>query len=91
MSDGFGNDSPVMQAQGYLRAAAETPVKHKGGRAKEKDLARGIPQSVIDKFNLSTLDHETEQQCKRRIQVIRRYWAIRWYKFRSVLEEKRAV
>ena len=65
MSDSFGNDSPVMQAQGRLQAATETPVKRKGGRAKEKNLARGIPQSVIDKFNLSMPDHETEQQRKR--------------------------
>ena len=91
MSDGFGNDSPVMQAQGQPRATADTPVKRKGGRAKEKDLARGIPQVVIDKFNLSTPDHESEQQRKRHIQVIQRYWAIRWYKFKSVPEDKWVV
>ena len=78
MSDGFRNDLPVMHAQGQPRATADTPAKRKGGRSKEKDLARGIPQSVIDKFNLSTPDHETEQQRKRCIQVIGRFWAIRW-------------
>ena len=93
MSDSFGLDSPVEQDQfqGRMKAVATTPVKRKGGRAKEKDLARGIPQSVIDKFNLATPEHETEQQRKRRIQVIRRYWAIRWYKFKSVPEDKWAV
>ena len=39
-------------------------------KKKEKDLARGIPQVVIDKFNLMTPEHETEQQRKCRIQVI---------------------
>ena len=91
MFDSFGNDSPMMQAQGHQMAAADTPVKRKGGRAEGKNLARGIPQSVIHKFNFSMPDHEIEQQRKRRIQVIQRYWAIRWYKFRSVPEEKWAV
>ena len=63
MSDSFGLDSPVEQeqVQGRMKAVSTTPVKRKGGRAKEKDLARGIPQSVIDKFNLATPEHETEQ------------------------------
>ena len=60
MSEGFGNESPVLnQGQARLKASADTPVKRKGGRSKEKDQARGIPQSVIDKFNLMTPKHET--------------------------------
>ena len=45
MSDSFGLDSPIEQEQGQgrMKAVATTPVKRKGGRAKEKDLARGIP------------------------------------------------
>ena len=61
MFEGFGNESPVLnQGQACQKASADTPVKQKGGRSKEKDLAHGIPKSVVDKFNLMTLEHETE-------------------------------
>ena len=53
------NQGPALQI-----TTAETPVKRKGGRTKEKDMAHGIPQTVIDKFNLMTPEHETEQQRK---------------------------
>ena len=62
MIEGFSNDSPVLkQGPACQMTTAETPVKRKGGRSKEQDLARGIPQSVIDKFNLMTPKHETEK------------------------------
>ena len=92
MSEEFDNDSPVLnQDPTCQQATILCPVKRKGGRTKEKDLARGIPQAVIDKFNLMMPEHETEHRRKHRIQVIRTYWAIRWYKFRSVPKEKWAV
>ena len=63
MSDSFDFDSPTEQEQTQRRgkAVATTPVKRKGGRAKEVDLARGIPQEIIDQFNLATPEHETDQ------------------------------
>ena len=71
MSEEFGNDSPMLnQDPARQQATLVSPVKKKGGRTKEKDLAHGIPQAVIDKFNLMTPEHKTAQQRKHRIQVI---------------------
>lgn len=92
MSEEFGNESPVLDQDPAPQShVAQTPRKRKGGRSKEKNLTRGIPQVVIDKFNLKTPEHETDQQRKRRMQVARRYWAMRWYKFKYVPKEKWAM
>lgn len=90
MSTDFGNESPVLDD--VAQAEVEQPVqKKKGGRTKQRNNAHGIPQAVIDRLGFATPEHETAHERKIRLQGIRCYWAIRWYKYKRVPEEKWVV
>ena len=58
--------------------------KGKGGKTKTVNNARGIPESVRKRLGYDKPPEETFQQRKNRLQGIRRYWAVRWYKYKSI-------
>ena len=58
--------------------------KGKGGKTKEVNNARGIPESIRIKMGYDTPPEEAKQERKNRLQRIHRYWAIRWYKYKSI-------
>src|SRR4051812_33977592 len=86
----YGNESPVLD---NLEADEEDIVapKKKGGHTKETKNARGIPKDVRERFGYNTPNEETTHGRKIRLQGIRRGWAIRWYKYKSVPEWKWAM
>src|SRR4051812_36476411 len=85
----FGNESPIVDG---LENIPEPPKKKgEGGKTKEVNYARGIPESIRLKLGYDTPPEETWQQRKNRLQMIRRYWAIRWYKYKSIPDWKWAV
>ena len=86
----YGDESPILDNLQAEEVEQEAPKK-KGGRTKEKNNARGIPEAIRIRFGYDTPDEETDQQRKIRLQGIRRYWAIRWYKYKSVPEWKWAM
>ena len=65
--------------------------KGKGGKTKGVNNARGIPESVRKRLGYDTPPEETFQQRKNRLQGIRRYWAVRWYKYKSIPDWKWAM
>ena len=78
----FGTESPD---DALLVAVPEQPKKKgKGGKTKTVNNARGIPASVRRRLGYDTPPEETKQQCKNRFQCIRKYWAVRWYKYKSI-------
>src|SRR4051812_22832345 len=77
----MGNESPIVEG---LENFPEPPKqKGKGGKSKEVNNARGIPEAIRKKMGYDTPPNETDGQRKIRLQKIRRYWAIRWYKYKS--------
>ena len=85
---GFGDESPVLD---HLNEAEHVAPKRKGGRTKETNNARGIPESIQIELGYDTPPEETKDQCKIHLQNIRRYWAIRWYIYKSILDWKWAM
>src|SRR3954467_7634536 len=81
----FGNESPNLD---NLNEAERSKPKKKGGRTKETNNARGIPESIRIKLGYDTPPNETKDQRKNRLQNIRRYWAVRWYKYKSIPDWK---
>src|SRR4051812_45017159 len=87
---GYGDESSVLD--NLQDDVEEQKVqKRKGGRTKEKNNARGIPEAIRIKLGYDTPDEETKDQRKIILQRIHRYWAIQWYKYKSVLEWKWAM
>src|SRR4051812_40293027 len=86
----FGNESPVLDDAPAEEVEQVAPTR-KGGRTKERNNAEGIPEEVVKRLGFVTLDEETDQQRKIRLQGICRYWAIRLYKYKSVPEWKWAI
>jgi hypothetical protein len=85
---GFGNESPNLD---HLNEAERSAPKKKGGRTKETNNARGIPESIRIALGYDTAPEETKDQRKNRLQNIRRYWAVRWYKYKSIPDWKWAM
>lgn len=85
---GFGDESPVLD---HLNEVEQKSPKRKGGRTKETNNARGIPEAIRINLGYDTPDEETKDQRKIHLQGIQRYWAIRWYKYKSVPEWKWAM
>ena len=85
---GFGNESPNLD---HINEAERSAPKKKGGRAKETNNARGIPESIRLALGYDTPPEETSDQRKNRLQNIRRYWAVRWYKYKSIPDWKWAM
>src|SRR3954464_1351369 len=78
----FGNESP--DVDGLEDLPEPSKKKGKGGKTKEVNNARGIPESIYIKMGYDTPPEETKQQRNNRLQAIHRYWAIRWYKYKSI-------
>src|SRR4051812_19729617 len=85
---GFGNESPNLD---HLNEAERSAPKKKGGMTKETNNARGIPESIRIALGYDTPPEETKDQHKNRLQNIRRYWAVRWYKYKSIPDWKWAM
>src|SRR4051812_1569098 len=81
----FGNESPNLD---NLNEAERSKPKKKGGRTKETNNARGIPESIRIQLGYDTPPEETKDQRKNRLQNIRIYWAVRWYKYKSIPDWK---
>src|SRR3954471_17458877 len=81
----FRNESPNLD---NLNEAERSKPKKKGGRTKETNNARGIPESIRIQLDYDTPPEETKDQRKNRLQNIRRYWAVRWYKYKSIPDWK---
>ena len=72
----FGDESPIVDG---LENIPDPPrQKGKGGKTKEVNNARGIPESIREKMGYDTPPGESDHLRKIRLQMIRRYWAIRW-------------
>src|ERR1041385_7467826 len=85
----FGNESPIVDG---LEDFPEPPKqKGKGGKTKEVNNARGIPEAIRIRMGYDTPPEETFHDRKMRLQRIRRYWAVRWYKFKSIPSWKWAM
>src|SRR4051812_259743 len=87
----FGNESPDARD---LVASAEPSRQRstgKGGKTKGINNAAAIPESVRKRLGYDTPPEETFQQRKNRLQSIRRYWAVRWYKYKSIPDWKWAM
>ena len=82
----FGDESPIVDG---LEKLPDPPrQKVKGGKTKEVNNARGIPESIRVKMGYDTPPDESDHMRKIRLQKIRRYWAIRWYKYKSIPDWK---
>src|SRR3954470_2388785 len=78
----MGNESPIVEG---LENYPEPPKpKGKGVKTKEVNNARGIPEAIRLKMGYDTPPEESDHDRKIRLQRIRRYWAIRWYKYKSI-------
>lgn len=64
---GFGDESPVLD---HLNEAEQKAPRSKGGRTKEKNNARGIPEAIRKKLGYDTPDEETKDQQNIRLQGI---------------------
>src|ERR1041385_9030884 len=58
---------------------------------KETNNARGIPESIRRELGYDMPPEETKEQRKIRLQNIRQYWAVRWYKYKSIPDWKWAM
>ena len=85
----FGDEAPIVD--GVQSLPEPTWQKGKGGKVKEVNNAHGIPKAIHKKMGNDTPPDETDQQRKVRLQKIRRYWAIRWYKYKSIPDWKWAL
>src|SRR4051812_18041949 len=85
---GFRNESPILD---HINEAEQAAPKKKGGRTKETNNARGIPESIRIELGYDTPPGEIRDQRKIRLQNIRRYWAVRWYKYKSIPDWKWAM
>src|ERR1043165_5278886 len=88
----FGTESPDDAALVDIpEPSKKKKGKGKGGKTKEVNNARGIPESIRIKMGYDTPPEETFHDRKMRLQRIRRYWAVRWYKFKSIPSWKWAM
>ena len=87
----FGTESPDSNDLVDVPGPSQKKGKGKGGKPKGENNARGIPESVRKRLGYNTPPEETFQQRKNRLQGIRRYWAVRWYKYKSIPDWKWAM
>src|SRR4051812_19340113 len=80
----FGTESPDARDLVDIPEPSRKKGKGKGGKTKGVNNARGIPESVRKRLGYDTPPEENFQQRKNRLQGIRRYWAVRWYKYKSI-------
>ena len=64
--------------------AAEKSVR-KGGRQRRGGTSKDLPDDLANLYK--TDPEEDYNQRKTRIQWIRRYWAVQWFKYRFVTKE----
>src|SRR3954470_16114009 len=64
------------------------PNRRRKGPNEGNHNARGIPESIRIKLGYDTPPNETKDLRKNRLQNIRRYWAVRWYKYKSIPDWK---
>src|ERR1044071_7619561 len=85
----FGDESPIVDG---LENLPDPPrQKGKGGKTKEVNNARGIPESIREKMGYDTPPGESDHMRKILLQKIRRYWEIWWYKYKSIPDWKWAM
>lgn len=82
----MGNESPIVE--GVENYPEPPKQKGKGGKTKEVKNAQGIPEAIRIKMGYDTPPEESDHDRKIRLQKIRRYWAIRWYKYKSTPDWK---
>src|SRR4051812_13544948 len=82
----FGTESPDGASLVDIPEPSKKKGKGKGGKMKTVNNARGIPESIRIKMGYDMPPEETKKQRKNRLQGIRLYWAIRWYKYKSILD-----
>ena len=87
----FGTESRDDAALVDIPEPSKKKGKGKGGKTKVVNNARGIPETIRKKMGYDTPSEEMKQQRKNRLQGIRRYWAIRWYKYKSIPDWKWAM
>ena len=85
----FGDESPMID--GLQDDAKHGAPKKKGRKVKEVNNARRIPEAIRKKLGYDTPPEQTSHQRKIRLQKIRRYRAIRWYKYKSIADWKWAM
>ena len=87
----FGTESPDPNNLVDVPGPSQKKGTGKGGKPKGENNARAIPASVRRRLGYDTPPDETFQQRRNRLQSIRRYWAVRWYKYKSVQDWKWAM
>ena len=87
----FGTESPDPNDLVDIPGPSQKKGTGKGGKPKGENNARAIPASVRRRLGYDTPPHETFQQRRNRLQSIRRYWAVRWYKYKSIPDWKWAM
>src|SRR3954467_11234423 len=87
----FGIESPDARDLVDIPEPSKKKGKGKGGKTKGVNNARGIPESVCKRLGYDTPPEENFQQRKNRLQGIRRYWVVRWYKYKSIPDWKWAM
>src|SRR3954468_7438363 len=87
----YGSESPDARDLVDIPEPSKNKGKGKGGKTKTVNNARGIPESVRIRLGYDTPLEETTQQRRTRLQGIRRYWAVRWYKYKSIPDWKWAM
>ena len=87
----FGTESPDHNDLIDVPGPSQKKGTGKGGKPKGENNARAIPDSVRKRLGYDTPPDETFQQRKNRLQSIRRYWAVRWYKYKSIPDWKWAM
>ena len=68
-----------------LKIMATEKSARKGGRQRRGGTSRDLPDDLSELYK--TDPEEDYNQCKTRIQWIRRYWAEQWFKYRFVTQE----
>src|SRR4051812_14206343 len=87
----FGTESPDARDLVASAEPSRQKSKGKGGKTKGVNNAAAIPESVRKRLGYDTPPEESFQQRKSRLQSIRRYWAVRWYKYKSIPDWKWAM
>src|SRR4051812_22341875 len=87
----FGTESPDARDLVDIPEPSKKKGKGKGGKTKGVNNARGILESVRKRLGYDTPPEENFQQRKNRLHGIRRYWAVRWYKYKSIPDWKWAM
>ena len=68
-----------------LKCMATEKSVRKGGRQRRGGTSKDLPDDLVEMYK--TDPEEDYNQCKTRIQWIRRYWAEQWYKYKFVTQE----